>query len=160
MKHFHGKPCPRCHGTLRYVRGEHPCVLCHRERVRTCQKKYPERTKTGQRRKYDRAKKRDPVVFLLRNARARAREKRLDFTITADDVTLPTSCPLLDIPIFSGKCSPTGNSPTNDRRDNSKGYVPGNVWIISHRANTIKSNAEADELLKIALRLQAFKAFT
>jgi len=29
----------------------------------------------------------------------------------------------------------------------SKGYVKGNVWVISHRANTMKSNADLDEMI-------------
>lgn len=33
----------------------------------------------------------------------------------------------------------------------------GNVWVISYRANQIKSGANAEELLRIALRLQALK---
>ena len=34
------------------------------------------------------------------------------------------------------------------------GYVPGNVWIVSVRANTIKNNANADELDMIARNLR------
>jgi hypothetical protein len=35
------------------------------------------------------------------------------------------------------------------------GYIKGNVWIVSHRANTIKSTANAQELEAIALGLRA-----
>jgi hypothetical protein len=37
-----------------------------------------------------------------------------------------------------------------DRIDNTKGYVPGNVVVVSYRANRIKSDATAQELLRIA----------
>lgn len=37
-----------------------------------------------------------------------------------------------------------------DRIDNTKGYVPGNVIVVSYRANRIKSDADTTELLKIA----------
>lgn len=41
------------------------------------------------------------------------------------------------------------NSPSIDRLDNTKGYVKGNINIISWRANRIKSDATLDELEKI-----------
>lgn len=97
---------------------------------------------------------------MFRSAQARARAKGWEFSITVDDILLPAVCPLLDIPIFASEGHPTGNSPTIDRKDNSRGYVPGNIWVISHRANTIKSDASADELLLIVLRLQTLKVLT
>ena len=42
------------------------------------------------------------------------------------------------------------NSPSLDRMDNSKGYVKGNVQVISHKANSMKFSASKDELLKFA----------
>jgi hypothetical protein len=40
----------------------------------------------------------------------------------------------------------SNNSPSIDRFDNSKGYVKGNVWIISDRANRLKSNLSKEDL--------------
>ena len=37
-----------------------------------------------------------------------------------------------------------------DRYINEFGYVPGNVFVISQRANRIKSDATANELVAIA----------
>ena len=37
-----------------------------------------------------------------------------------------------------------------DRRDNSIGYTPENVVVVSWRANRIKSDASAAELQKLA----------
>jgi hypothetical protein len=45
-------------------------------------------------------------------------------------------------------------SPTLDRIDNSKGYIVGNVWVISMRANRLKSDATVDELMMLATNLR------
>lgn len=37
-----------------------------------------------------------------------------------------------------------------DRIDSSKGYIKGNVWVISLRANRIKNDSTPDELRLIA----------
>lgn len=52
---------------------------------------------------------------------------------------------MLGIPLFkSGKTS--ANSPTLDRKNSALGYTKDNVWVISHRANSAKSNLTIDEL--------------
>lgn len=67
---------------------------------------------------------------------------------------LPTVCPLLGVELcYNGPLSAV--SPSLDRKDSSKGYVPGNVWVISHRANVIKNNATAEELATMARNLAA-----
>lgn len=85
---------------------------------------------------------------LLNAARSRAKAKGIEFNIEVSDIVVPTSCPLLGIPVFvnEGKGKPKPNSPSVDRIDPMKGYVKGNVWVISLKANTIKSNATIDEL--------------
>ena len=47
------------------------------------------------------------------------------------------------------------NSPSLDRIDNSKGYVPGNIAVISMRANMIKNNASLVELKAIVAYIEA-----
>jgi hypothetical protein len=98
------------------------------------------------RRKYLRAKKTNPLSLLFKNAKRRAKEKGLEFSITYDDVKMTDRCPILGIPLFSADGHAKDNSPSIDRIDSTKGYVPGNVMIISFRANTLKSDASIDEL--------------
>lgn len=87
---------------------------------------------------------------LLRDAKKRAQEKGLPFTITKADIIIPARCPILDIPIFrNSKMGPCDNSPSIDRIDNALGYTPGNIRIISHRANALKSNFTLDELKRL-----------
>lgn len=44
----------------------------------------------------------------------------------------------------------SANSPSIDRIDNSKGYIPTNIVVISNRANLLKKDATLDELVAIA----------
>jgi hypothetical protein len=91
-----------------------------------------------------------PAHKLFMDAKSRAVKYGLAFNITKDDVFVPNFCPVLGIPLKPtiGKCS--ANSPTLDRIDSSKGYTRGNVCVISFRANTIKSDATAEELEAVA----------
>lgn len=85
------------------------------------------------------------------NAKARAGKAGLPFTITIDDLTIPSHCPILGIPIFPVKGRGGGdNSPSLDRIRNELGYVRGNVIVISNRANRLKSDATIKELRDIA----------
>lgn len=42
------------------------------------------------------------------------------------------------------------NSYSLDRIDPNKGYIKGNIWVISLRANRIKNDATVSELRMIA----------
>ena len=82
---------------------------------------------------------------LWSGAKRRARDAGLPFDIDWRDIHIPDTCPLLEIPIVSGSTT-TDNSPSIDRIIPSKGYVKGNIMVISHKANRIKSNATIDEI--------------
>ena len=86
---------------------------------------------------------------LLRWAKSRALKNNIPFTLTFDDINVPHKCPALGIPLFSGKKVLGDNSPSLDRIVPDLGYVPGNVIVISHKANTIKSTATWCELQRI-----------
>jgi hypothetical protein len=90
------------------------------------------------------------VEYRLYNAaKHRAKNTGIEFTISRSDVRLPTHCPVLGIPIVSSPKVMTASSPTLDRLDPAKGYVPGNVNIISNKANCIKNSATIDEVYKV-----------
>jgi hypothetical protein len=86
---------------------------------------------------------------MVLNAAARARRKDIPFAITKEDVSIPSTCPILGIPLSSETKRHDG-SPTLDRIDNDLGYVKGNVIVISWRANRIKSDATKEELRALA----------
>ena len=96
----------------------------------------------------------------LGHVRERAKRKGIEFTITDVHVAVPATCPILGIPLFFTPGKGTANSPSVDRLDPNKGYVPGNVWVISHRANTLKSNATSEELFKVARAVQLIEQMT
>ena len=89
---------------------------------------------------------------MLCGIKKRAKLKGLEFNLTLNDIPqIPDICPVLGIPIIpnDGTSTPTDNSPSIDRIDNKKGYIKGNIRIISNRANRIKSDATIDELRKV-----------
>lgn len=88
-------------------------------------------------------------LALLRSAKQRAKIKGLEFNIDITDIELPSVCPLLNIPLvysYKEQRKTMDNSYSIDRIDSSKGYVKGNVWVISYKANRIKNDASLEEL--------------
>jgi hypothetical protein len=92
---------------------------------------------------------------MLYAAKARAKKDGLPFSIVLDDIVVPDMCPVLGIPIIknSGRCQP--NSPSLDKTIPQNGYVRGNVEVISHKANTIKSDATIEELEKVLVYMKS-----
>jgi hypothetical protein len=112
-----------------------------------------ERAKTAK----DRWKERNPkwawVVSSVGGARTRSKYKDLLFDLTNEYVYSIAGdfCPVLGVPLsFGGTRTLTENSASLDRIDPEKGYVVGNVAVISFKANTIKSNANASEIRAVA----------
>lgn len=88
--------------------------------------------------------------MLLNHARWRAKSNGVEFSITIDDVIIPEYCPILgmQLKLDNGMCCP--DSPSLDRIVNSLGYIPGNVQVISRKANAMKQDATWEELKTFA----------
>lgn len=98
---------------------------------------------------------RNKIRSLIYKARQRAKQKGIEFSISIDDLQETTHCPLLGIELsFSNTRSNKSNSPSIDRINPAIGYVPGNVWIVSARANQIKNDATIEELERILCNLK------
>lgn len=111
---------------------------------------------------------RNIIKSLLAEARHRAKARGVEFSITIDDIPpMGTHCPLLGHPFpapeIRGTISHGGIgrfTPSLDRIDPTRGYVPGNVWIVGYRANLVKNDgtAEEHELIARAMRLAQMRA--
>lgn len=64
---------------------------------------------------------------------------------------IPETCPVLGIPLFPGiGRGPQHNAPTLDRIVPDLGYVPGNIRVMSHLANSMKRDATPEQLRTFA----------
>lgn len=90
-----------------------------------------------------------PLVRIVQEAKVRAKKNGIPFDLDHDDLTIPKLCPVLGIPIGMSYGHRSDNSLSLERVNNKKGYVKGNVIIISWRANRLKSDATIDEIAKI-----------
>jgi len=96
----------------------------------------------------------DPLEFSIKekmqSAKRRAKRDGYPFSITVKDIKLNKICPILGIEIdYLQQNAKAHNSASLDKKVPELGYVPGNVEIISYRANYIKGNITKDEILKI-----------
>jgi hypothetical protein len=87
----------------------------------------------------------NPEKYLLQKARSNAKYSKLEFNLELSDIIIPGVCPYLNM-----KLDKVGSKsrylPSIDRIDPTKGYVKGNVQIISLKANIMKQDATKEEL--------------
>jgi hypothetical protein len=86
----------------------------------------------------------------FRAKKANAIKSGKEFTIEFGDLVFPTHCPVLGLELDYFNDTRAENTVTFDRVDPSKGYIKGNVVMISWRANRIKNDGTAEEHLQIA----------
>ncbi len=123
--------------------GSQSCGCLRRERARAAATRHGEAGVKG--------KKGTPRYEMWRCAKERARKRGIPFALDLEDVVIPDVCPALGIPlVVNGEGAPGDDSPSLDRIIPSKGYVKGNVQVISQKANRIKSDATPAEVLKVA----------
>ena len=139
------------------------CKTCHTERTKQWEEANPERVKELQKKskkkRYSPDNSREyyhkrPEIGLWSRAKKRAEQKGIPFNIEVSDINIPDVCPLTGAKIETGRVSSKPSSPSLDKINPSKGYVKGNVWVISHLANTVKSNLTLKELQTILTNLE------
>ena len=153
------KQCKKCYKVDKAkYRSTAKYLTSKREYDRNWRKDNPELARSQGKRSYGRIRTDVDRAATLMVTRRRNSCKAfgVPFTITAKDISpLPDVCPILGIPLFFGDGVFSSNSPTIDRIRPEEGYVPGNVLVISHRANTLKSNATIEEVEKVLAFLKS-----
>lgn len=136
-------------------------------KCRECYKKCCEYYKANRAREIERAKKNlnkdrvktnntkryycktHPVAAIFWSIKNRAKSKEIPFNIGHEDIIIPEHCPVLGLKLEKNEGKPGFNSPSLDRINPDYGYIKGNVQVISHRANMLKSSGTVEELRKV-----------
>lgn len=88
----------------------------------------------------------NPEKALLSAAANRANMYGLPFDLTLADIVIPERCPVFGTPMgaIGGPRGP--DTPSLDRIAPERGYVRGNVEVISWEANRLKNSATLEQL--------------
>lgn len=93
-----------------------------------------------------RSKKLSIEQVLYNNAKMRAKARGVPFDISVCDIVVPKFCPCLGIELVVATGHAKRNSPSLDRKIPHLGYVRGNIFVVSNKANTIKNDATLEEI--------------
>ena len=99
----------------------------------------------------------NPIPQLIFSFKKRAKRQKVPFDLTVEDISelLKNSgniCPVLGVKMKTTELGSgeTDYSPSFDRIYPKKGYIKGNIVIVSNKANRIKTDATVDEIRKVA----------
>lgn len=93
----------------------------------------------------------DLIGVMIDRTKQRAKKLSIPHTIRRSDILIPEFCPVFGCRLErSLEGHAKSNSPSIDKIDPTKGYIPGNIQILSYKANVMKNNASKDELIKFA----------
>lgn len=170
------KRCPICKelkSTKEFSNSTSYCRPCNRVRGREKYRENAEHIKAIRKVQYSRYREKriaraleykntkksaNPEYYLWLSAKRRAAKTGKDFDIEVSDIVIPEYCPVLGIALRLGvKRGFIEDAPSIDRVDSEKGYVKGNVFVISWRANKIKSDASLEELEKLVAYVKSKK---
>lgn len=157
-RYFTGKTCKHGHRAERFT-STSSCCACQDKHNKEYRR--TEKSKMVSRARYDRIYREDPARFLYDRALGRSRRKDLPFDLTVEYIRSiwpsDNKCPVFGIELAPevgepGLPASAGvGSPSLDRIDPKKGYVQGNVAVISMKANQIKASAtDAEDLRRVA----------
>lgn len=156
--YFTGRPCSRGHISKRQTKSGN-CTSCrdyhnaifnkanpnyHKDYGETWRKENPHKYIEYYDKWHQNVQK-----YLFFQLRSRAIAKNIPFDLALEDLIIPKTCPIFGIPLFVSKGRNSANSPSVDRIDNTKGYVKGNVHVISWKANKLKNDATMEDLQTI-----------
>ena len=95
---------------------------------------------------------------MRRSSKHRAAAKNIPFNITVEDIIIPEYCPILNIKLdrSTGRSKNDSCTPSLDKIIPEKGYVKGNVQVISMLANTMKNHATKEQLLTFSKNIESY----
>ena len=102
--------------------------------------------KIRQTEKLNRDWKVDAARLLYKNIKSRCKRMGREFSIDIKDIIIPEKCPVFGFELKREDRETWMCAPSVDRIDSSKGYIKGNVTVVSRRANIIKRDATIEEL--------------
>lgn len=130
------------------------CKDCHNDQNRRRYHRDVDRAREYHRKKrrgyYSESRDFDPVRWMLDLCRNRARREGIPYSLTRDDLIIPERCPVLGLRLRRPGEGQAEDSPSIDRIVPERGYVSGNVAVISMRANRLKNDGSAEEHERIA----------
>lgn len=142
------------HAKNRAARNAQSRAYCkaHAAEHRSRNRKYEAGTRANQYRA-------DPAAYLWKVAKARAKKLEIEFTITPADIVVPERCPVLGVRISVLNRAADQDGASLDRIDNTKGYVPGNVAVLSRRGNRTKGDLTPETIKAIVAYMQEHGAW-
>lgn len=81
-----------------------------------------------------------------------AKKRGIPFTISLSDInnlSFPLTCPILGVPLVYNTGIVQDNSYSIDRIDPELGYEPGNLFVISFKANRLKSDMTQEQIKQL-----------
>lgn len=102
--------------------------------------------KIRQTEKLNRDWKDDAARLLYKNIKSRCKRLGREFSIELEDIIIPEKCPVFGFDLKREDRQTWMCAPSVDRIDSSKGYIKGNVTVVSRRANILKKDATLKEL--------------
>jgi len=102
--------------------------------------------KIRQTEKLNRDWKVDAARLLYKNIKSRCKRIQREFSIELEDIIIPEKCPVFGFELKREDKQTWMCAPSVDRIDSSKGYIKGNITVVSRRANILKRDATIDEL--------------
>ena len=136
------------------------CCECRKKRDREYRRRNPEKHRAANKRRRQKAALRKHDLIVTRrykkmhkekqmwlHAKSRAKKVGVEFSISEEDIVIPTHCPVFGVELRYDRGRKNRNdSPSLDRIKPENGYTKDNIWVISYRANRIKNDATVGEL--------------
>lgn len=116
----------------------------HRTTCKNCSRALKEKERRNRDWKVDAAK------LLYKNIKSRCKRTGKEFSINLEDIIIPEKCPVFGFELKREDKKTWMFAPSVDRIDSSKGYINGNIIVVSRRANILKRDSTPDELRKLA----------